>query len=180
VGYRTWYIARDDWNQVSCVAGPSGSGKSTVAKRLLESADRRTALIAQDYYRFIFNPADDGSKANSDTIHKMIKTNTLLALADGYDVILEGILSARSYAGVLDAIFQAHPRRNFVFYFDVSFKETIKRHEIRRTPDHKFTDQDMKEWYPGAHRSGHEFERIIPENLSIAETVQFIQTVSAA
>lgn len=36
--------------------GPSGSGKSTVAKMLFDGAVRRTALIEQDHYRFIFKP----------------------------------------------------------------------------------------------------------------------------
>ena len=89
------------------VRGPSGSGKSTVACRLFEGAVRRVCLIEQDHYRFIFRPAGGGSLPNSATIHRMIEHNVMAALIDGYDVILEGILSVRSYGLVLDRLFSA-------------------------------------------------------------------------
>ncbi len=158
--------------------GPSGSGKSTVAKAIFKDAQRRIALIDQDYYRFIFKPAGGGSKPNSDTIHKMIKTNTLIALADGYDVILEGILSVKSYAEVLDDIFAQHPQENYMFYFDISFEETIRRHNIRKTDEHRFGEEDMREWYPVAHRSNHKLEQIIPEEFTLDETIDFIKKTS--
>jgi predicted kinase len=158
--------------------GPSGSGKSTVAKVLFDDAKQRTVLIDQDHYRYIFKPAGGGSKSNADTIHKMIKTNTLIALADGYDVILEGILSVKSYAKVLDDIFAQHPTQNYMFYFDVSFEETVRRHAIRKTNQHHFGEEDMREWYPAAHRSNHQLEQIIPEALTLDETVQFIKKTS--
>ncbi|HUC87425.1 MAG TPA: AAA family ATPase [Candidatus Saccharimonadales bacterium] len=154
--------------------GPSGAGKSTVAKKLFENSQPKTALIEQDHYRFMFNPAGGGSKPNSDTIHKMIRDNALTALSDGYDVILEGILNIGSYGEVLEELFKRHPKENYIFYFDISFDETIRRHAIRRTPGHKFNEADMKEWYPSAHKSGHEFEYIIPERFSAEETVRYI------
>lgn len=158
--------------------GPSGSGKSTVAKKLFEDAARQTCLIDQDHYRFIFKPPGGGGKPNSDTIHKMIKANTLTALGDGYDVILEGILSVKSYGKVLDEIFEIHPEENYMFYFDISFEETTRRHNIRKTAKHKFSENDMREWYPVAHRSNHKLEQIIPESFSIDETISFIKKVS--
>ena len=63
----------------------------------------------------------------------MIKDDTLLALNDGYDVILEGILSVKSYSKVLEEIFEAHPDNNFMYYFDISFEETLRRHATRKT-----------------------------------------------
>lgn len=158
--------------------GPSGSGKSTVAKALFESAKRKTAFIDQDYYRFIFKPAGGGSKPNSDTIHKMILHNTLQALSDGYDVILEGILSVRSYGRVLDEIFTKHPKNNYIFYFDISFKETVRRHKTRKLKNAQFGESEMREWYPVAHRSNHKFEHIIPESFTIKDTVAYIKEVS--
>jgi adenylate kinase family enzyme len=158
--------------------GPSGSGKSTAAKLLFKGATRKIALIDQDHYRFIFKPAGGGSKPNSDTIHKMIKSDTLIALKDGYDVILEGILSVKSYSEVLDEIFAKHPRENYMFYFNISLEETLKRHETRREKFPDFGEKEMREWYPIAHRSNHTLEQIIPETFSIEETVKFIKQVS--
>ncbi len=158
--------------------GPSGSGKSTIAKMLFKNAGQKVCLIEQDHYRFIFKPAGGGSKANGATIHKMIKDNVLTALRDGYDVILEGILSVKSYGAVLESIFTEHPDENYIFYFDISFEETLRRHTTRDPKENSFGEEEMKEWYPDAHRSNHELEKIIPETFSIKETVQFIEKTS--
>lgn len=152
--------------------GPSGSGKSTTAKQLFKSAKRRVVLIEQDYYRFIFNPSGGGSKSNSTTIHKMIQSNVVTALDDGYDVILEGILGVKSYDKILNAIFEEHPHNNYMYYFDISFEETARRHEIRKRENgSEFSAEDMREWYAAAHRSNHALERIIPEDSSLDDTL---------
>lgn len=153
--------------------GPSGSGKSTTARIIFKKANNRIALIEQDHYRFIFNPAGGGSKPNSDTIHKMIRSDVLIALNDGYDVILEGILSVRSYDKILDDIFSKHKGENYMYYFDISFDETVRRHKTKPNA-HEFGEEDMKEWYPISHRSNHELETIISEALSQDEIVEKI------
>ena len=157
--------------------GPSGSGKSTTAKILFQRAKNRVALIDQDHYRFIFKPVGGGSKPNSDTIHKMIKGDVLIALNDGYDVILEGILNVKSYAELLDEVFTAHQGENYIYYFDISFEETIKRHRTKPNA-HEWGEDEMKEWYPAAHRSNHALERIIPESYLLDETVSCILNTS--
>lgn len=155
--------------------GPSGSGKSTISKILFEKANNKIALIEQDHYRFIFKPAGGGSKPNADTIHKMIKSDTLITLEDGYDVILEGILGVKSYSEVLEEIFTVHPKNNFIYYFDISFEETIRRHATRKITRGKgFGEDDMREWYPASHKSNHTLERIIPESFSAEDTVNKI------
>ena len=157
--------------------GPSGSGKSTAAKILLETTRHKTVLIEQDYYRSIFKPAGGGGKRNSPTIHKMIQSNVLVALEDGYNVILEGILTVRSYEDVLETIFLRHPKDNYIFYFDVSLEETLRRHATRPKLT-QFSETEMREWYPPAHKSGHKFEHIIPEHFSIEETIEYIKRIS--
>jgi adenylate kinase family enzyme len=110
--------------------GPSGSGKSTVAKTLFEKSKKPSVLIEQDYYRFIFKPA--GGKINSKTIHKMIKANVLIALKDEYDVILEGIFNVHSYKETFKEIFAIHKTQNYIFMFDISFEETLRRHRTEK------------------------------------------------
>lgn len=160
--------------------GPSGSGKSTAAKTLFKQAAGKIALIDQDHYRFIFRPAGGGSKPNSDTIHAMIKSDVLIALRDGYDVILEGILSVRSYGELLDEIFAQHSGENYIFYFDISVEETIKRHATRQLDPElpSFGEKEMRQWYDNAHRSHHALEKIIPESFSAEQTVDFIRKAS--
>jgi adenylate kinase family enzyme len=151
--------------------GPSGSGKTTVSKLLFEKAADRVALIEQYHYRFIFKPAGGGSKLNSATIHKMITNDVLVALEDGYNVILEGILGVKSYDKILDEIFSKHSGENYIYYFDISFDETVRRHATRKSD---FGVEDMKEWYAAAHRSKHQLERIISQSSTVEETVSRI------
>jgi predicted kinase len=155
--------------------GPSGSGKSTIAKALFKRATRKTCLIEQDYYRFIFRPRDGGSKANSATIHKMIKENVLIALRDGYDVILEGIFATQSYVDDLYEIFGQHPIENYLFYFDISLEETIRRHGTRPSRNTStYTEGDLRTFYPGVYTSIHKSEKAIPESSSAGETLAYI------
>jgi adenylate kinase family enzyme len=153
--------------------GPSGSGKTTTAKALFEKATARVALIEQDHYRFIFKPADGGSKPNSTAIHKMIKNDVLIALEEGYNVILEGILGPKSYDKILDDIIARHTGESFIYYFDVSFEETVRRHATRKT---NFGPEDMRGWYPASYRSAQHPERVIPEFSRLEETVSRILT----
>lgn len=153
--------------------GPSGSGKSTISKILFQKAQRKTALIEQDHYRCMFKPAGGGGKENSYTIHEMIKIDTLLALSDGYDVILEGILGVASYDTVLKEIFAVHPTHNFLYYFDISLEETVRRHATRTiTQGSGFDEADMTEWYPASQPSENFPEEIISESSTIEETVR--------
>lgn len=152
--------------------GPSGSGKSTVAKALFKAATRQTALIEQDHYRFIFKPA--GGHINSKTIHEMILQNTLTALNHGYDVILEGIFTVKSYGEIFEALFREHQAENYMFYFDISFEETLKRHATRETA-HLFGEKDMRAWYPASGPSKYDFEQIISEQNTVQETLRQIR-----
>jgi thymidylate kinase len=161
------------------IRGPSGSGKSTVAKALFKNATRKTCLIEQDYYRFIFKSRDDGSKANSATIHKMIKDNILTALNDGYDVILEGILASQSYVDDLNEIISKHPSGNYLFYFDISLEETLRRHRTRPSRNTStYKEGDLQTFYPGAYMPAHENEHIISEASSADEILAHIIAVS--
>lgn len=107
----------------------------------------------------------------------MIECNVLTALNEGYDVILEGILTVKSYGEILDRIFEQHPHENYIFYFDISFEETLKRHNTRESKN-LFGEKDMREWYPAAHKSNHKYEHIIPERFSRKQTIEYIKKAS--
>ncbi len=163
-----------DLPRLIVIRGPSGSGKSTVARRVFERASRRICLIEQDHYRFIFRPAGGGSLPNSATVHRMIEHNVLSALTDGYDVVLDGILSQEAYGAVLGRVFSAGVSTNRMYSFDVSLEETLRRHRVRRTDDCTFTEDDMREWYPHARPWGHELEQLIHETTSVDDIVAAI------
>ena len=79
----------------------------------------------------------------------------------GYDVVLEGILSLRSYGEVVRRLFAAGGRQPFLYSFDLHLEETLRRHRTRGI-EARFTEDDMREWYPHARPWGHDQERLIP------------------
>lgn len=155
--------------------GPCGAGKSSVASRLLESP-RPTALIEQDPYRFIFNVRE--GEMYSKTVRQLIRDNVLGALGNGFDVILEGILSTTGYRDVFATLFREHPRNNYLFYFDVSFEETVRRHSGRAKAA-LFTAADMRTWYRPRDVLGYDFERVIGEESTLDDTVSLIRSAIA-
>jgi chloramphenicol 3-O-phosphotransferase len=150
--------------------GPSGAGKSSVAARLLESP-RPTALIEQDAYRFIYNVRE--GEMYSKTVRQMIRDNVLVALGNGFDVILEGILGTKGYRDVFDTLFREHASNNYLFYFDVSFEETLRRHRGRAKAP-LFDEAKMRRWYRSRDLLGYDFERVIDETSTLDDSVASI------
>ncbi|MFS0991013.1 hypothetical protein A5867_003202 [Enterococcus sp. 6D12_DIV0197] len=91
-------------------------------------------------------------------------------------VLVEGIYSREKYQDFLDFLIQLFPESNLVYYFDLSFEETVKRHQTRMQRDH-FSEENMREWwlardllFPQESLK----ERLIKEGQTIAETVNQI------
>ena len=151
--------------------GPCGAGKSTVANRLLKSP-RPTALIEQDAYRFIFNVRE--GEAYSKTVRQLVRDSVLGALGNGFDVVLEGILTTRGYRDVFATLFREHPRNNHLFYFNVTFEETVRRHRGRAKAE-LFGEEEMRKWYKAPDLLGYDFERVIGEDSLLDDTVELIR-----
>jgi hypothetical protein len=97
-----------------------------------------------------------------------------MALDDGYDVILEGILNVHAYGDFFSVLFREHPKHNYLFYFDVGLDETIRRHRTRQTAS-LFSEQDMRGWYKAKDLLGYDFEHVILESSSEAQTLAMIR-----
>ena len=160
-------------NKLIILRGPSASGKTTIAEKLFELAKKKTALIQQDHYRFIFKPSGGGSKPNSEVIHKMIEHNVSTALLAGYDVILEGILTVKSYQNIIERIIDSHEGESYIFYFNTSLEETIRRHQSKKG-NFNYGSEEMKQWYADSQKSEHKLEILIPEDYSINQSIDKI------
>ena len=160
-------------NKLIVLRGPSGSGKTTIANELFNRASKPIVLIDQDHYRVIFRPPGAGGMPNSHTISRMIISSVRIALKDGYDVILEGILGLRRYRTLLDELFAAHTEENYLFYFNVSLEESIRRHHTKANT-HGFGEEDLTAWYPAAQKSDLPMENLIPESYSPSQTLAFV------
>lgn len=76
---------------------------------------------------------------------KMIESMVEFVWSEGYVAIVEGILDATRYGGMLLRIAKEADECQ-AWYFDVSFEETLCRHATK--PDaHEFGEKEMREWY---------------------------------
>lgn len=156
------------------IRGPSGSGKSTVAQKLVNECVRPTLLVSEDQFRLMFN---DHQKTGHEVAKEMSTGAVLLGLKNGYDVIYEGILNVKTSGNNLENFFQVHPSENYLFYLDVGYGETLRRHKTRPEKT-KFTTEAMKRWWDYASPTGYTKETIIPESSSLDETIMTISKIA--
>ncbi|WP_091252423.1 AAA family ATPase [Micromonospora matsumotoense] len=152
------------------IRGNSGSGKTTTAREVRRRFGRGAALLEQDYLRRTVLREHDS--AHIDPVAPTFITTTVRTALDlGYHVVLEGILHTERYAVVLHQLIDDHHGPVAVFYLDVSFDETVRRHLSRDEPI-PVTPDEMRTWY--THRDLLD----IPGETVIGETSTFGQTVT--
>ncbi len=158
-------------NKLIVLRGNSGSGKSTLARELRENSDKenKIALVEQDYLRRIV--LKEKEKSGGDNI-RLIKEVVKFSLFHGYDVILEGILYSPRYGSMIKNLLKMTPN-HFVYYFDVSLEETLRRHKTK--PDsHEFGEKEIRSWYRKNDLLRVEGEKIIRETSSLQTTIRKI------
>lgn len=149
--------------------GNSGSGKSTVAKTLRDGCAHKVALVEQDNIRRnVLREKEADDAANIELIARVVE----FALGCGYDVILEGILKFRRYGGMLERLRAACPETH-VYYFDIPFEETLRRHATKPCVQ-DFGEREMREWYAPRDLTGFPGETLISEESSLERTVSMI------
>lgn len=154
------------------IRGPSGSGKTTTARKLREGSNRKAALLDFDTYR------NDILGLQGDYYQPAIEMYThsaLTALANGYDVVMDGIYRPNGYDSPLEKLISGHDGENYIFYFDVSLDETIKRH-AGREKSKLFGEKELTEWYSKPTAMGYDFEYAIPEHSTIEQTLELIRS----
>jgi predicted kinase len=154
------------------IRGNSGSGKSTAAAEVRSRFGRGAALIEQDYVRRVLL-REHGGNSMHPVAPQFIATMVQAALDAGYHVVLEGILDGRGYGDVLRQLIAQHPGPVAVFYLQVSFDETVRRHAQRAEPI-PVTAEQMREWYSEQDLLGVAGERVIGEAASFEDIVSTI------
>jgi tRNA uridine 5-carbamoylmethylation protein Kti12 len=149
--------------------GNSASGKSTVAKQLRDSSSRKIAIVEQDYLRrFILKEKETEGTDNIGLIYQTV----IYALSRGYDVILDGILYFPRYGKMLQKLVKRCPD-NYIYYFNVSFEETLKRHKTKPVAQ-AYGEKEMRDWYNHMDVTDFKNEIIVPESASPESTVRHI------
>lgn len=150
----------DNDSRLIIIRGNSGSGKSTAARELQMRLGRNTLIISQDIVRRQMLYVRDGQD-----------TPALSLLADllnyGHShcrhVILEGILYADWYEPLFKQAVNIFGNRIYAYYYDLSFKETLKRHATRKERS-DFGEQEMRQWW-----RNRDYLKIISEKIFKAE-----------
>jgi hypothetical protein len=134
---------------------------------------RGCALIEQDHLRRIVLREHDEPGAVAPAF---IAATVRSALGLGYHVVLEGILYGAHYRDALLDLIAAHPGSSHVFYFDIPFAETVRRHGMRGASG--FTVEDMRDWYVERDLLGVPDEVLISETSTLDESVATIMRAS--
>jgi predicted kinase len=149
------------------IRGNSGSGKTTTAREVRRRFGRGAALVEQDYLRRVVLREHGGNPVAPAFIMGTVRA----ALDAGYHVVLEGILHSGQHGRLLRDLMVE--RAGFAFWFDVTFTETVRRHQARPSPIPVSVDQ-MRSWFTPQDLLGVPGEQIIPQSATLDEAVTTI------
>ena len=96
----------------------------------------------------------------------------------GYTVILEGILSNKKYGKMLQRLLANFNGAKYIYYFDLSIEETLRRHANKPNAA-GFGETEMRKWWKDKDFLGASQEKIVNQEMSQAEVVQMIMSDTA-
>ena len=128
--------------------------------------------IEQDHLLRVVVLREHGGDSTPTVAPGFIAAVTRAALAEGYHVVLEGILHTAQYATPLLRLIRERPGPSRVYWMHVSLEETVRRHRQRAEPIPVAAAQ-MAGWYQELDLLG------VPGEQVIAEASSFEQTVTA-
>jgi hypothetical protein len=92
------------------------------------------------------------------------------ALDHGFHVVMDGILYARHYGEMLEALRHDHRGVCKMYYLDVPFEETMYRHATRPQAN-EFGRAEMQAWYRERDLLPGGVEQVIPASCSLESAV---------
>lgn len=150
--------------------GNSGCGKTSTARLLQRQLDYGTMLVSQDVVRREMLRVKD---IENNPAIQLIYDLCMYGNNVGYTVILEGILSNKKYGAMLRRLLDDFQGEKLIYYFDVSFEETVRRHATKPNA-HEFGELEMSQWWKDQDVLNVPGEQRIGEQLSQAEIVDLI------
>lgn len=150
--------------------GNSGCGKTSTARLLQRQLGCGTMSVSQDVVRReILRVKDSEGNPAIQLIYDLCMYGNNV----GYTVILEGILSNKKYGAMLRRLLDDFQGEKLIYYFDVSFEETVRRHATKPSA-HEFGESEMRQWWKDQDVLNVPGEQRIGEQLSQAEIVDLI------
>lgn len=125
------------------IRGNSGSGKTSTAKSLQSHLGDGTLLVSQDNVRReILKVHDREGNLSIDLIRQIAEY--------GKDkcefVIVEGILYKNLYGEMLNNLIRFYNQKTYTYYYDLSFEETVRRHNSR-PKKMEFGEESLRSWW---------------------------------
>lgn len=158
-------------NRLVILRGNSGSGKTTVAKMLQEKFGPNTMLISHDMVRMqiLHVWSAEGVRKSLPLMIALLRYGR----RNSEITILEGILPYEDYKSLFEAALEEYGENIFSYYYDISFEETLRRHQTKPNRD-EFGEADMRRWWKEK-----DFLEIIPqtvldEDVRLEEAVELI------
>jgi predicted kinase len=150
--------------------GNSGSGKTTIAKSIQDYFGSGTLLVSQDMIRRdMLKVHDRDGNLSIDLIRQVAEY--------GKDkceyVIVEGILNKNRYGDMLYHLIDFYDGRAFTYYFDLSFQETVKRHNTR-SKRIEFGEDSLRLWWTPNDYLGVAGERKLTNEMSQQDIVMLV------
>ncbi|XRD24535.1 kinase [Lysinibacillus fusiformis] len=125
------------------IRGNSGSGKTTTAKMLQNYLGNGTLLVSQDVVRReMLKVQDREGNLSIDLIRQIAEYGKNKCEF----IIVEGILYKERYGEMLKNLIQFYDQEACVFYFDLSFEETVLRHNSREKKM-EFGEDSLRAWW---------------------------------
>jgi predicted kinase len=152
--------------------GNSGSGKTSAAREVQRRYGRGCALVEQDHLRRVVLHEHGGGRIPT-VAPALIVSVVRAALEHGYHVVLEGILHTCQYGELLRELVAEQSGPTSVFWLEVSFSETVRRHN-GRSEAIPVTAEQMRAWYCPLDLLGVQGEQIIGESSDLEQTVATI------
>ena len=152
------------------IRGNSGSGKTTTAKRLQQHFGRGTLLVSQDVVRRDMLKVQDRDRNLS---LELIRQIAEYGKGKCEVVIVEGILSQQRYGDMLNQLISFYHGNAQTYYYDLSFQETVRRHNGREKIT-EFGEESLRSWWNPNDYLGVDEEVILTDELSQDEVVEKI------
>ncbi|SFL55057.1 AAA domain-containing protein [Gracilibacillus orientalis] len=152
------------------IRGNSGSGKTTTAKSLQNRLGRGTLLVSQDTVRReMLKVHDRDGNLSIDLIRQIAEY--------GKDkcefIIVEGILYKHRYGEMLNNLIQFYNKKTYTYYFDLSFEETVIRHNSS-SKKLEFGEDALCSWWNPSDYLGVDGETILINDMSQNDVLKLI------
>lgn len=152
--------------------GNSGSGKTTAAGMLQEKFGPNTMRISHDMVRMeiLHVWSKEGIERSLPLMIELMRYGH----KNSEFTVMEGILPYSAYKSLFDAAVEEYGRENiFAYYYDISFEETLRRHQTKPNRD-DFGEEDMRRWWQEKDYLSNIKDKLIGEDVSLEEAVEKI------